>query len=88
MRRHWPWVVVLVAVIAAIVLHDTARHIAIVVAFLLFLAACIASAGASVRDNDVTSDGIRGPAERVLAMMGADTRGAARRRRRDRESGR
>lgn len=54
-------------------------------ALFVFLGACIRALGLSVRDDEVSSASIRDPTARVLAMMGADSATARRRRRLERE---
>jgi hypothetical protein len=72
------------ALVAVILLHGTASAVLECLAFLTLLGACVRAASLAVRDDDVSSATIRGPAGRTLGIMGADSRSAQRRRRRRR----
>jgi hypothetical protein len=57
LRRHtWPWFALAVAMFAAavLVLHGVVRSVEGVVAFFVFLAACIRAAGLAIRDDPVS----------------------------------
>lgn len=90
--RRWrtsaaPWfgVAVVVFVVALLVLRGTAENVTMAAGFAVLLGACMRAVALAVRDDDVSSSAIRGPAERVLGMMGADSPAARRRRRLERE---
>jgi hypothetical protein len=78
-------VAAVLALVAVILLHGTASAVLLSLAFLTLLGACIRAASLAVRDDDISSATIRGPAGRTLGIMGADSRSAQRRRRRERE---
>jgi hypothetical protein len=73
------------ALVAVILLHGMASAVLLSLAFLTLIGACIRAASLAVRDDDISSATIRGPAGRTLGIMGADSRSAQRRRRRRRE---
>jgi hypothetical protein len=85
--RASPYVVLaaVLALVAFLLLHGTASAVLEVVAFLMLIGACIRAASLAVRDDDISSATIRGPAGRTLGIMGADSRSAQRRRRRRRD---
>jgi hypothetical protein len=76
-------VVLFVAAVAA--LGGTARNVVATVAVFMLIGACLRAVVLSVRDDDVSSSRVRGPAGRTLGIMGADSRHAQRLRRRERE---
>jgi hypothetical protein len=76
---------ILLALIGVTLLHGTASAVLESLAFLTLLGACIRAASLAVRDDDISSGTIRGPAGRTLGIMGADSPSAQRRRRRRRE---
>jgi hypothetical protein len=86
--RAAPWFVVgiVLFVVAAVGVSGTARDVAEIAAIFVLIGACIRAVALSVRDDDVSSGVIRSPAGRTLAFMGADSRRAARRRRREHEA--
>jgi hypothetical protein len=74
-----------VALVAIVLLRGTASVVLECLAFLTLLGACVRAASLAVRDDDISSATIRGPAGRTLGIMGADSRSAQRRRRSRRE---
>ena len=70
------------ALAAVVLLGGTASTVLLSLAVLTLVGACIRAASLAVRDDDVSSRTIRSPAGRTLGIMGAESRGAQRRRRR------
>jgi hypothetical protein len=86
--RAGPWfaIALVLFVIAAAVLNGAARDVVESLAVFVLIGACIRAVALAVRDDDVSSGTVRGPAGRALGIMGAESRYAQRRRRRERES--
>jgi purine-cytosine permease-like protein len=78
-------IAVVLFVVAVAVLGGTARSVLETVAGFTLIAACLRAVVLAVRDDEVSSSTIRGPAGRTLGIMGADSRHAQRMRRRARE---
>jgi hypothetical protein len=74
--RTAPWLILvtLVFLIAVFVLHGAAQSVIETVAPIVFILLLIRVVALAVRDDDVSSATIRGPAGRTLAIWGADSR--------------
>ena len=72
-------------VVGVAILVEGLQEVDLLVALFVFLGACIRALILSVRDDEVSSASIRDPTARVLAMVGADSATARRRRRLERE---
>jgi hypothetical protein len=72
-------------VLGVFVLAGGGQEIALLVALLVFLGACIRGVVLAVRDDEVSSPSIRSPGARTLAILGSDLAAARRQRRLARE---